>query len=142
MKAFSQKHFAALIGIDWADKKHDICEYSHTTKRYSFSIISSKPEAIHEWANDLKKRYPNQRIAVSCELKKGPARTTTGSGFATRGLGTRQAGRSRSSTIRSIRTTHFTWMACGTRFRRRHTALMPRHDSQGSSSRAALTGAT
>jgi transposase len=72
MKDFYPKHFAALIGIDWADKKHDICEYSQSTKRYSFSIISSKPEAIHEWANDLKKRYPNQRIAVSCELKKGP----------------------------------------------------------------------
>jgi len=72
MKVFSPKHFAALIGIDWADKKHDICEYSNTSKRYSFSIISSKPEAIHDWANDLKRRYPNQRIAVSCELKKGP----------------------------------------------------------------------
>jgi len=72
MEAFLPKHFAALIGIDWADRKHDICEYSYTSKRYSFSIISSKPEAIHDWANDLKKRYPKQRIAVSCELKKGP----------------------------------------------------------------------
>lgn len=72
MKAFFPSDFAVLIGIDWADKKHDICEYSQSTKRYSFSIISSKPEAIHDWANDLKKCYPNQRIAVSCELKKGP----------------------------------------------------------------------
>jgi len=72
MKVFSPQDFAVLIGIDWADKKHDICEYSHTKQHYDLSVISSKPEAIDDWANDLKKRYPDQRIAVSCELKKGP----------------------------------------------------------------------
>ena len=72
MKVFSPQDFAVLIGIDWADKKHDICEYSHAKQQYQLSVISSKPEAIDDWANDLKKRYPNQRIAVSCELKKGP----------------------------------------------------------------------
>ncbi|WP_299881730.1 IS110 family transposase [uncultured Cocleimonas sp.] len=72
MKVFSPQDFAALIGIDWADKKHDICEYSSTSQHYDLSVISSKPEAIHGWANDLKKRYPHQRIAVGCELKKGP----------------------------------------------------------------------
>ena len=72
MKVFSPQDFAALIGIDWADKKHDICEYTHTRQHYDLSVISSKPEAIDDWANALKKRYPNQRIAVGCELKKGP----------------------------------------------------------------------
>ena len=72
MKVFSPHDFAVLIGIDWADKKHDICEYSHAKQQYQLSVISSKPEAIDDWANDLKKRYPNQRIAVGCELKKGP----------------------------------------------------------------------
>ena len=72
MKVFHPKDFSVLIGIDWADRKHDICEYSHATKSNTFSIISSKPDAIHDWANDLKKRFPNQQIAVSCELKKGP----------------------------------------------------------------------
>ncbi len=72
MKVFSPQDFAVLIGIDWADKKHDICEYSHAKQQYQLSVISTKPESIDDWANDLKKRYPNQRIAVSCELKKGP----------------------------------------------------------------------
>jgi hypothetical protein len=27
MKAYNVDDFAALIGIDWADKKHDICEH-------------------------------------------------------------------------------------------------------------------
>ncbi|TWX62460.1 IS110 family RNA-guided transposase, partial [Colwellia hornerae] len=64
--------FAALIGIDWADTKHDICQHPNHTEKYQYSIIKSKPEALHEWAMSLKQRYPNQQIAVACELKKGP----------------------------------------------------------------------
>ena len=31
MKAFEVSDFAALVGIDWADRKHDICEVNcHT----------------------------------------------------------------------------------------------------------------
>jgi transposase len=72
MKAYNIDNFAALIGIDWADKKHDICEHPNNTDKYHYSIIKCKPEALHEWAMSLKKRYPNQQIAVACELKKGP----------------------------------------------------------------------
>ena len=72
MKVLIPDNFAALIGIDWADKKHDICEYSLADQTYRLSVISSQPKAIHDWANALKKKYPDQRIAVSCELKKGP----------------------------------------------------------------------
>jgi hypothetical protein len=32
MKAYNLDNFAALIGIDWADKKHDICEHPTTLK--------------------------------------------------------------------------------------------------------------
>ena len=34
MKEFCIDDFAALIGIDWADKKHDICELEVTLQRY------------------------------------------------------------------------------------------------------------
>jgi transposase len=72
MKAYNVNDFAALIGIDWADTKHDICEHPNHTDKYHYCIIKSKPEALHEWAMSLKQRYPNQQIAVACELKKGP----------------------------------------------------------------------
>jgi transposase len=72
MKAYNVNDFAALIGIDWADTKHDICEHPSHTEKYHYTIIKSKPEALHEWAMSLKQRYPNQQIAVACELKKGP----------------------------------------------------------------------
>ena len=72
MKAPQINDFACLIGIDWADKKHDYCETDDHGKTHAYGVISSKPEAIHEWVMSLKKRYPNQKIAISCELKKGP----------------------------------------------------------------------
>jgi len=72
MKAFAVEDFAALIGIDWADKKHDVCEHLNHSNEHQYSVISSKPEAIHQWASELASRYPNQKIAVACELQKGP----------------------------------------------------------------------
>ena len=72
MKVYNVDNFAVLIGIDWADKKHDICEHPTHSKKYLYSVIEHKPKALHEWAMDLKERYPNQKIAVVCELQKGP----------------------------------------------------------------------
>jgi transposase len=72
MKVYNVDNFAVLIGIDWADKKHDICEHPTHSEKYHYSVIEHKPKALHEWAMDLKKRYPNQKIAVVCELQKGP----------------------------------------------------------------------
>jgi len=72
MKEPKVKDYAALIGIDWADKKHDVCELAVGSNDYQFSVISSKPDAINTWARLLKQRYQNKQIAVACELTKGP----------------------------------------------------------------------
>lgn len=71
MKAFDVSNFAALIGIYWADRKHDICEVNPQTNEQHFSVISSQPKAINAWANELKRKYNGQLVAVACELKKG-----------------------------------------------------------------------
>ena len=72
MKGYNIDNFAVLIGIDWADKKHDICEHPNHTEIYNYSIIKHKPQALHDWAMELKQRYPEQKIAIVCELIKGP----------------------------------------------------------------------
>ena len=72
MKALCLTDYAAIIGIDWADQKHDIYELSQKTQAHHYSVISSKPEAIQSWALDLQQRYPNEQVIVVCELKKGP----------------------------------------------------------------------
>ncbi len=72
MKVPCISDFSALIGIDWADKKHDICEIDPNIKSTRYSVIKSSPEAIHDWAMSLKQRFPGKPVAVACELKKGP----------------------------------------------------------------------
>lgn len=72
MKVRKSSDFALLIGIDWADKKHDICERITGSSEVTYKVILSTPEAIQEWAMSLKKRFPDQSVAVCCELKKGP----------------------------------------------------------------------
>jgi len=64
--------FSALIGIDWADKKHDIHELNVESGKSSFCVISANTESILDWANELRLRHPDRPVAVACELKKGP----------------------------------------------------------------------
>ena len=63
---------AAYIGIDWADRKHDICLQDSETNTQEFSVIEHKPEAIEEWVEGLRKRYNGRRIAICTEQKRGP----------------------------------------------------------------------
>lgn len=72
MKASNQSEYAALIGIDWADKYHDIHEVSTKTQARSQYRIHHTPKELHQWAVNLTKTYPNQSIAVCCELTRGP----------------------------------------------------------------------
>ena len=45
MKALSDE-FTAFIGIDWADKKHDICLQGAHRERREFARIEHKVDAI------------------------------------------------------------------------------------------------
>jgi transposase len=64
--------YAAYIGIDWADCKHDICLYDSTTQHVESCIIGSQPETIDVWAEGLRKRFDGQAIAICTEQKRGP----------------------------------------------------------------------
>lgn len=64
--------FAAQIGLDWADKKHDICLVEHDSKELEYCVIKHTPESIDEWALSLQKRFNNRPIAICLELKAGP----------------------------------------------------------------------
>ncbi len=64
--------FAAFIGIDWADTKHDICLQAAGCETREFSVLAHKPESIDEWARGLRQRFPGRPIAICLELSKGP----------------------------------------------------------------------
>ena len=63
--------FTAIIGIDWADKKHDVCIQDMKTGRRHASQVRHRAEELDEWARSLHRRYGGP-IAVALELSKGP----------------------------------------------------------------------
>ena len=64
--------YAAYIGIDWADQKHDVCLQAAGTDEREFTVLAHRPDAIAAWALSLKQRFQGQPIAVCLELAKGP----------------------------------------------------------------------
>ena len=63
--------FTAVIGIDWADKKHDVCVQAMGSDKLQFSIIPHQVNKIDEWAQSMYMRHGGQ-MAVALELAKGP----------------------------------------------------------------------
>ena len=68
----SHDTFAAFVGIDWADAKHDGClQAAGSAKRECFKLEHT-PEAIDAWVTALRTRFNGQPVAICLELNKGP----------------------------------------------------------------------
>jgi transposase len=68
----SHDTFAAFVGIDWADAKHDGClQAAGSAKRECFELEHT-PEAIDAWVTALRTRFNGQPVAICLELNKGP----------------------------------------------------------------------
>ena len=64
-------HYAALVGLDWGDERHavSLCAAgSHVVER---TTLEQTPEALAQWANGLRTRFPDGRIAVALEQARG-----------------------------------------------------------------------
>lgn len=64
--------FAAYIGMDWADQKHDICLVEAATGRKESRVLKHTPEVLDEWVHSLATRFPGQPLAVCLEQARGP----------------------------------------------------------------------
>ena len=64
--------YAAYLGIDWADKKHDLCLVDAASGSKTKQVLAHTPQAIAEYFSNLHCRYPNQLIAVGLEQSRGP----------------------------------------------------------------------
>lgn len=67
----SLENCAAYVGIDWADEKHAICLIDAKTHVSEPDGFDQEPQAIDQWVSKLQQRYPNQKIAVCLEQKRG-----------------------------------------------------------------------
>jgi hypothetical protein len=64
--------FAAFVGLDWADTKHDICLPATGTTHRELLVLEPRPEAIDTWGQSLRPRFHGQPVAVCLERNKGP----------------------------------------------------------------------
>src|SRR5262245_41433109 len=72
MSQTSHDTFAAFVGIDWADAKHDGClQPAGSAKRECFQLEHT-PEAIDAWVTTLRTRFNGQPVAICLELTQGP----------------------------------------------------------------------
>lgn len=63
--------YAALVGLDWADQKHDLCWRDTQTGKIHTRVLEHRPERINEWVCELMAKYPGGRIAVCLEQSRG-----------------------------------------------------------------------
>ncbi|NJK52689.1 MAG: IS110 family transposase [Leptolyngbyaceae cyanobacterium SU_3_3] len=68
----STQNYVAYIGIDWADRKHDIAFYDCASNTWQEYIIKTRPQDILDWVNQLRAHYGDGKIAVAMEQKRGP----------------------------------------------------------------------
>jgi transposase len=67
-----EPEFAAFVGIDWADRKHDVCLQVAGALTPEASVLEHRPRVIDAWARQLRERFGGRPIAVCLELAQGP----------------------------------------------------------------------
>ena len=66
------KSCAALIGLDWADQKHDLALRAQGSATVEPSCFDHTPEAITAWVASLRQRFGHGPIALCLEQSRGP----------------------------------------------------------------------
>ena len=65
-------NFKATIGLDWADKKHDLWVRPADGSKSQHVQLEHTPEAIHEWVAKLRERFQSAPVAIAVETSRGP----------------------------------------------------------------------
>ena len=63
--------YAVMVGLDWADQKHDLCWRDTQTGKVHTQVLEQRPERINEWVCKLMSEHPGKRIAVCLEQSRG-----------------------------------------------------------------------
>ena len=65
------EQFAAWIGLDWADQKHDICLLADGAGEFERLQLEHTPEALNDWVSSLRRRFAGRRVALALEQTRG-----------------------------------------------------------------------
>ena len=72
LETSSELKFAALVGIDWGDKKHAWALQVEGSSQIERGEMPHTPEAIQEWVTELRRRFPTGCLAIALEQSRGP----------------------------------------------------------------------
>jgi len=64
--------FAAFIGIDGADQKHQVRLWAWDSQHSESLLIRQRPEKLPLWVNGLRERFCGRRVAICLEQSRGP----------------------------------------------------------------------
>lgn len=67
----SHSPFAAWIGLDWADEFHVLCLQPTSGGPRETITLSQTPEALDQWAQQLRQRWEGRPVAIALEQSKG-----------------------------------------------------------------------
>jgi transposase len=68
----STSPLAAFIGIDWADRSHQVCWRRVHETNWQHLELEQTPEAIAQWAASLQHQFGGQAVGVCLEQSRGP----------------------------------------------------------------------
>jgi transposase len=69
--AIMNTEYAVLVGLDWADQKHDLCWRDTASGQRHTLVLKNRPECINAWVVEQLARHPGGRIAVCLEQSRG-----------------------------------------------------------------------
>jgi Transposase len=70
-KVSQEPQFAALVGIDWADRKHVWCLQEAGSAKRETGELEHKVETVEAWVAELCQRFGHRPIAIAVEQVKG-----------------------------------------------------------------------
>lgn len=63
--------YAAFAALDWADQEHAVSLAVAGSPTIERQVLQQTPEALAQWANGLRERFPNGKVAVALEQARG-----------------------------------------------------------------------
>ena len=67
----NEETIAAYIGLDWADREHEVTMLVVETGVVETRKIKQESEALADWVQGLRERFSGRKVAIAIEQRKG-----------------------------------------------------------------------
>lgn len=67
----NEETIAAYIGLDWADREHEVTMLVVETGLVETRKLKQESEAVADWVQSLRERFSGRKVAIAIEQRKG-----------------------------------------------------------------------